>query len=120
MTDKSYRPYAEQGEVGEQNRGVGGVGPGKKTLVEQAFGQVARSAASLEKPRPSANDALAKAAATSGQPLPTETRGKLETAAGADLSSVRIHDKPASAAAADAVGAHAYAVGQDIHFASGA
>ncbi len=83
-------------------------------------GTVSRSAASSEKSRPSAHDALAEASATPGQPLPDQLRSQLTTTAGADLSGVRVHDKPASAAAADAIGAHAYAVGQDIHFAAGA
>jgi len=120
MTDRNYRSHGGQGEVGAQNRGTGGLAPGKTTLVEQAYGQVSRSAAAAAKPRPGTHDALAEAAATPGQPLPEETRSKLETAAGSGLSGVRVHDKPASAAAADAIGAHAYALGQDIHFAAGA
>ncbi|HEY0476903.1 MAG TPA: DUF4157 domain-containing protein [Kofleriaceae bacterium] len=120
MTDRSYRSGASPGPAGAQNRGGSDAAPGKTTLVEQAYGPVARSAASPDKPRPGAPDALAAAGASAGQPLPGETRGKLEAAAGADLSGVRVHDKPESAAAAEAVGAHAYAVGQDIHFSAGA
>src|SRR5262249_11152151 len=53
-------------------------------------------------------------------PLPGDVRGRLESAAGADLGGVRVHDTPASAAAAESIGAHAYTVGQNIHFAAGA
>src|SRR5882672_8241395 len=119
MTDRSYRSRPEQGDAAMPNRGIGGVAPGKTTLVERLSGQSSRSAASHDKPRPAADEALAHAAATPGQALPSEARGKLEAAAGADLSGVRVHDNPQSAAAADAIGARAYAVGQNIHFAAG-
>lgn len=120
MTDRSYRSRPEQGDAATPNRGASGVAPGKTTLVEQIAGPIARSAASHDKPRPAADEALGHAAATPGQALLGETRGKLEAAAGADLSGVRVHDNPQSATAANAIGAHAYAVGQDIHFAAGA
>src|SRR5689334_5228886 len=119
MNDRGHRSNVGSGEVG-QTRTASGMAPGKATLVEQIDQPIARSAASPAKPRPSASDALDQAAATSGQPLPADTRGRLESAAGADLGGVRVHDTSASAAAAEGLGAHAYAVGQDIHFAAGA
>jgi hypothetical protein len=60
------------------------------------------------------------AAPQSGAPLPADARGRFEASLGTDLSAVRVHTGAASATAADAVGAKAYATGQDIHFASGA
>jgi hypothetical protein len=50
-----------------------------------------------------------------GAAKPEEVRGKMETAFGADFSSVRIHEGPN----AEAVGALAYTQGTDIHFAPG-
>ena len=67
-----------------------------------------------------ADDAVAAAASSSGAPLPGELRERFETSLGADLSGVRVHTGAESAAAASAVGARAYATGNDIHFAAGA
>ncbi|MBL8622436.1 MAG: DUF4157 domain-containing protein [Myxococcales bacterium] len=66
-----------------------------------------------------AEAAVARAASGSGAPLPTQVRRQFEGALGADLSGVRVHTGGASAEAAQAVGAKAYTVGDDIHFAAG-
>jgi hypothetical protein len=66
-----------------------------------------------------ADSALAAASSGSGAPLPETVMRKFESSLGADLSDVRVHTGPESAAAADAVGARAYTVGQNIHFAAG-
>lgn len=66
-----------------------------------------------------ARAALEQAASNAGQPLAPELRRKLERALAVDLSAVRVHTGRASEAAAAAVGANAYTVGQDIHFAAG-
>lgn len=66
-----------------------------------------------------ADRAVAAAATSSGSPLPATVMRKFETSLGADLSGVRVHTGAASAHAAHGVGAKAYTVGQDIHFASG-
>jgi hypothetical protein len=66
-----------------------------------------------------ADVAIDRAASSSGSPLPGAVRDQFESSTGADLSSVRVHTGAESAAAAGAVGAHAYTVGQDIHFGDG-
>jgi hypothetical protein len=66
-----------------------------------------------------AEDAVAGTNGLTGSLLPDGIRHRFEGSLGADLTGVRIHTGPASAAAADAVGAKAYASGQDIHFAAG-
>jgi hypothetical protein len=66
-----------------------------------------------------AREAVGRAAASSGEPLPDAVRARFEGSLGADLSSVRVHTGADSAAAADAVGARAYALGSDIHFGAG-
>lgn len=63
--------------------------------------------------------AVAAASSASGRPLPSRVRERFEASLGSDLGGVRIHTDAASAAAARAVGAKAYTVGQDIHFAEG-
>ncbi len=68
---------------------------------------------------PNAGEVMAKSAASSGAPLPAALKGKFEQSLGADLGDVRVHTGEGSSAAAQAVGARAYAVGQDIHFAEG-
>ncbi|MBL9014258.1 MAG: DUF4157 domain-containing protein [Myxococcales bacterium] len=58
---------------------------------------------------------LGQSPAAGGKPLPPETRAKMESAFGADLSAVRVHED----GAADAAGAQAYANGTNLHFAAG-
>jgi hypothetical protein len=55
-----------------------------------------------------------------GEPLPTALRTTMEQSLGADFSSVRVHDGPTAAASAQAVGASAYTVGDEIVFNRGA
>jgi hypothetical protein len=66
-----------------------------------------------------ADAAVASASTSSGAPLPSGIRQQFETSLGVDLGGVRVHTGATSAAAAHAVGARAYAVGQDIHFGAG-
>ena len=66
-----------------------------------------------------AEQAVAEAAGTAGAPLPAHLQRKFEASTGADLSGVRVHTNAASQSAAAAVGAQAYTVGNDIHFAAG-
>jgi len=62
---------------------------------------------------------VATATAGGGRPLEGAARSGLERGFGAPLGEVRVHDGPAAAASAAELGAHAYAVGQDIVFGAG-
>jgi hypothetical protein len=62
---------------------------------------------------------VAIASGSTGTRLPGELQTRFESSLGVDLSGVQIHTGHASAAAASSLGAHAYATGSDIHFASG-
>ncbi len=64
-------------------------------------------------------DALGEVATSSGEALPEGVRQRFEGSLGADLSGVRLHTGQASNRAARAVGARAFAIGNDIHFAAG-
>jgi hypothetical protein len=64
-----------------------------------------------------ADAAVERAAGSSGQPLPGGVRQRFESSLGVDLAGVRVHTGVESQQAARAVGARAYTVGQDIHFA---
>ncbi len=66
-----------------------------------------------------AETAVQRATESSGSALPDAVRGRFESSLGADLSAVRVHTGAASAEAASAVGARAYATGNDIHFGAG-
>ena len=66
-----------------------------------------------------AEAAVDRAAASSGAALPAHIQRQFEGSLGADLSSVRVHTGSDSQEAAHAVGAKAYTVGNDIHFAAG-
>src|SRR5271168_4192919 len=89
-----------------------------------AQGLLARQADSFS-PRDSngvaigAEEAVDRAASSSGQPLPESVRNRFEDSLETNLSGVRIHTGSESAHAATAVGAKAYTVGQDIHFGAG-
>ncbi len=63
--------------------------------------------------------AVDRAGRGAGEPIPSPLRARLERALGADLSSVRLHDGAASAAAAKALHARAFTVGQSVHFGAG-
>lgn len=85
-----------------------------------ASGLVTRKTRPGPGPSEDAESAVAAASASSAHGLPDELRSRFESSLGADLSEVRIHTGPESADAADAVSAHAFALGNDIHFAAGA
>lgn len=55
-----------------------------------------------------------------GSPLDRDTQGAMEQHLGADLSDVRVHTDGQAAASAQAVGAKAYTVGNDVVFNEGA
>lgn len=66
-----------------------------------------------------AEASVGRASGAAGTPLPDPIRERFEASLGADLGAVRVHTDDASAEAAHAVGARAYTLGQDIHFAHG-
>jgi hypothetical protein len=55
-----------------------------------------------------------------GQPLPPESRAKMERGLGYDLGHVRVHSGPLAARSAEGVAAHAYTVGSHIVLGEGA
>ncbi|HUS66475.1 MAG TPA: DUF4157 domain-containing protein, partial [Kofleriaceae bacterium] len=96
----------------------GRLAPGKRTLVAQAYRSATGTAPPVADEQQTA--VVGKAAQGSGVALPAELRARLERALGVSLAGVRLHDDAASHEAAAAIGARAYATGQDIHFAQGA
>jgi hypothetical protein len=90
--------------------------PGKTTLVEQAY-PIQRKPSGAA---PTDADAAVVATASSGgAPVDPGVRARVEAATGAAVGDVSVHTGPDSNAAAAAIGARAYTVGQQIHFASG-
>jgi hypothetical protein len=63
---------------------------------------------------------LVAAARMGGHPLDGALRARLEAALGAELGAVRVHTDEAADLAARALGARAFAIGEDIFFARGA
>jgi hypothetical protein len=96
-------------------RGTAGA-PGRSTITSRHVMRKERDDNGIA---PGADQAVERAAGSSGTPLPGELRERFESSLGADLSGVRIHTGAASADATSAVGARAYATGQDIHFNEG-
>jgi hypothetical protein len=82
-------------------------------------GRLDRAAADDNGVRADAGEALSAASSSSGDPLPASVQGQFESSLGADLGGVRVHTGEASANAAAAVGARAFATGNDIHFGAG-
>jgi Domain of unknown function (DUF4157) len=62
---------------------------------------------------------VARAGGSAGAPLRPDVRERFEASLGVDLSAVRVHTGAPSAEAAGAIGAQAYAIGNDVHFADG-
>lgn len=99
------------------------VAPGRSTLTSQwpSSEPVSRKPdGEGDGVAPGARDAVARAAGSTGAPLPADVRGRFESSLGIGLFGVRVHTGAASADAARAVGARAYTTGNDIHFAQGA
>ncbi len=84
-----------------------------------ASGLVQRAARDGNGVAEDAEEAVTAASASSGASLPESLMRKFEGALGSDLSGVRVHTGEASQKAADAVGAKAYTMGNDIHFGAG-
>ncbi len=73
------------------------------------------NAASSTRSEPSTLDHLTHAVSETSRPLDTGLRTSLSQQLGHDFSKVRIHSGPASARAAEAIGARAYTLGNRIH-----
>ncbi len=91
----------------------------RKPSFAVASGLVHRKARDANGVADGAERAVAAASSSSGMSLPDHLMRKFESSLGADLSGVRVHTGEVSAAANDAVGAKAYTMGSDIHFAVG-
>src|SRR5262245_34446611 len=99
---RDYRPQHERWYAEDEARADAAPTPGKRTLVGQPM-PVDRVVGGVGR-------LLERASRGGGGPLPGGIRGRLEGALGVDLGGVSIHTGADSAAAAAAVGAHAYAV----------
>ncbi|MDY0048593.1 MAG: DUF4157 domain-containing protein [Thauera propionica] len=64
---------------------------------------------------PSPANLLERAASESAESMPNALQHRMQARFGHDFGHVRIHAGPASAAAAEALGARAYTVGRDVH-----
>ncbi|HEV7553837.1 MAG TPA: DUF4157 domain-containing protein, partial [Kofleriaceae bacterium] len=116
-TQAPAAPTTADGELapGRSNRSNQLASP-ERPLVSALILRKARDANGVAE---GADQSVATASASTGHALPGTLMRKFETSLGADLSNVRVHTSSQSQAAADAVGAKAYTVGNDIHFGSG-
>jgi hypothetical protein len=90
---------------------------GKSTLTGTLYRHVAEAAGAIDHDDPQIDAALARAG--SGAALSAEVRAPLEAHLGYSLDRVRVHTDGAAAAAARALGAEAFTIGEDIYFADG-
>lgn len=101
------------------------VAPGRLTLTASLPPAAAPSPGPISRKAdgngvaPRADQAVAAASGSGGQPLPATLQHQFESSLGADLSGVRVHTGEASATAARSLGARAYTLGSDIHFNAG-
>lgn len=111
-------PAAPEAEAKEPDRGVS---PGKIARTQRLAGLIQRAAVAPGKVSLTElmAEKLDRAAATPGRPLPEELRRELEAALGVELGAVRLHTSADAGAAAKAINASAYTVGQDVYFADG-
>jgi hypothetical protein len=65
--------------------------------------------------RPATTEALQRAASEPSHSVSEPLRNSLERNLGHDFSQIKVHDGPASADAAERIGARAYTLGNDIH-----
>lgn len=95
--------------------------PGKISLTARLAQRIDRYARAGRHVTPDdhARALVAQALGSAGKPLPENLRRSLEDRASTSLSDIRIHTGPDSARAAEALGAEAYTVDRDIHFAAG-
>ena len=117
MSGRERRGAGHDGGPGRGRGATGAAAPGKTTRVEQAAA-IQRKATGAA-PAAGADAAVASASASGGAPVDGAMRARVEAATGAQLGDVSVHTGPESNAAASALGARAYATGNQIHFASG-
>jgi hypothetical protein len=105
------RLLRQQGDSASKDTAVSAtpLAPGRSTLVQQIYRNASGAPAGP----------MTRLPATTGAPLPAEARQRFEISLGTDLGAVRLHDGPESHTTARNVGAHAFTVGNDIHFGAG-
>jgi len=96
--------------------------PGKASMTQRmpaSARAIARAVAAAMAPAPDADAHVDRALGGSGQPLPDGVRDRFERSLGVDLGGVRVHQGGAAATAAAAVGARAFAFGDDVVMGAG-
>ncbi len=120
-SEDTYEPVARPGRASASARLDRKANATSSGLIARSayFDAAAPSSRDSEGVTADADEMVARAGESSGDPLPDALRASFEATLGVGLGGVRVHTGAASAAAADAVDAHAYAIGNDIHFGAG-
>lgn len=106
--------------VGDNHDGaVSRAAPGKRTLTQSLPAPIRRATDPVGAVAADADAAVREATASAGEPLRDDLRARFERSLATDLSAVRVHTSRDSASAASALGARAFAVGNDVHFGVG-
>jgi len=96
--------------------------PGKASMTQRmpaSARAIARAVAAAMNVSPDADAHVDRALGGGGRPLPDGVRGRFERSLGVDLGGVRVHADGAAATAAAAVGARAFAFGDDVVMGAG-
>lgn len=106
------------GEVAATAAGMGALSQDGKALQASGNDALMRAAAKAQRNTFNTSDALNELRGGGGRQLPTGVREQMERAFGQSFAHVRVHTE--TAAAAEALGADAVAMGSHIHFREGA
>jgi hypothetical protein len=117
VSGRERRGAGHDPEPGKGGSATGVPAPGRTTRVEQA--DAIQRKATGAAPTAGVDAAVEGASATGGTPVDGAMRARVEAATGAQLGNASVHTGPESNAAATALGARAFTVGSQIHFASG-
>jgi Domain of unknown function (DUF4157) len=126
MTHEQETAHAHDSQSSRSSHDRDAAVPGQRSRAEQLVGPHPPTPSGIVQRKRDGNGvadnadaAVASATTSSGAPLPSGLMRKFESSLGADLSAVRVHTGGTSADAAQAVGARAYTLGNDIHFGAG-
>jgi hypothetical protein len=121
--DRGWRDLYEldDDELAEQSYAAPPLAAGKRTRAQQLVPgpQAVLRSASGAPVASGAQERLQAARGSSGDRLPVALLSRFEQSLGTDLGDVRVHTGGSAEAAAQALGANAFAHGRDIYFAQG-
>src|SRR5579859_8056790 len=119
MSYHSVQEGSMADRIFERGRRPNQAGSSGTTESEESPSQALRERAMLKRSQARAEGKGVPIPESGGRELPAGVRARMEPRLGADLGSVKVHTDTASAAAAQDLGARAFAVDNHVHFNEG-